>query len=54
VLELVQAEDAADRASGKKLRDIKKEAVVRLCEQVYRAHLLINSRDFMTIMMLGF
>lgn len=36
VLDLVQAEDAAERASGKKLRDIKKEAVVRLCEQAYR------------------
>ncbi len=36
MLDLVKAEDAAERASGKKLRDIKKEAVVRLCEQAYR------------------
>lgn len=36
VLDLVRTEDAAERAAGKKLRDIKKEAAVRLCEQAYK------------------
>lgn len=35
VLDLVGAEDAMERAKGKKLRDIKKEAVARLCTQAY-------------------
>lgn len=33
ILDIVQAQDAADRASGKKLRDIKAEAIVRLLTQ---------------------
>ncbi len=33
VLDLVQASEAMDRAEGKKLRQIKKEAVARLCRQ---------------------
>jgi hypothetical protein len=32
-LDLVRPEDAADRAKGKRLRELKKEAVARLCEQ---------------------
>ena len=36
VLDLVQAKDAQERAKGKKLRDIKKEAVARLFKQAYR------------------
>jgi hypothetical protein len=36
VLDLVRTDDIKERAAGKKLRDIKKEAVVRLCEQAYR------------------
>jgi len=35
VLDLVQPQDAIDRAAGKKLRPIKKEAVARLCTQAY-------------------
>lgn len=35
VLDLVQQQDAADRADGKKLRDIKKEATARLCRQAF-------------------
>lgn len=35
VLDLVGAHDALERANGKKLRDIKKEAVARLCTQAY-------------------
>jgi len=35
VLDLVQQHDAADRAEGKKLRDVKKEASARLCFQAY-------------------
>ena len=35
VLDLVQGRDAADRAAGKKLRDMKIEAVARMCTQSY-------------------
>jgi molybdenum-dependent DNA-binding transcriptional regulator ModE len=35
VLDLIRAEDAAERAQGKRLRDMKKEAVARLCRQAY-------------------
>jgi len=36
VLDIVQpTEDAEDRAKGKKLRELKKEAVARLCKQAY-------------------
>ncbi len=36
ILDLVQDKDALDRASGKKLKDVKKEAVVRLNKQAYK------------------
>ncbi len=36
VLDLVQSCDAGDRAGGKRLRDMKKEAVARLCKQAYK------------------
>jgi predicted transcriptional regulator len=35
VLDLVQGCDAADRAAGKKLREMKIEAVARMCQQSY-------------------
>jgi len=35
VLDLVQDVDAGERAMGKRIRDIKKEAVARLCNQAY-------------------
>ncbi len=35
VLTLVQETDASERANGKKLRDMKSEAAVRLCNQAY-------------------
>lgn len=35
VLDLVQPHDAADRASGKRLREIKKDAAARLCCQAF-------------------
>ncbi len=35
-LDLVQTQDVLDRANGKKLRDLKKEAIVRLCKQAYQ------------------
>jgi predicted transcriptional regulator len=35
VLDLVQSQDALERAKGKKLRVIKKEAVARLCKQAF-------------------
>ena len=36
VLDLVRSEDALERAKGKRLRVIKKEAVARLCKQAYK------------------
>ncbi len=35
VLDLVQDVDARERAEGKRVRDVKKEAVARLCSQAY-------------------
>jgi len=35
ILDLIQPQDAADRADGKKLRVIKKEAAARLCRQAF-------------------
>ena len=35
VLTLVQETDAMDRAHGKKLRELKKEAIARLCQEAY-------------------
>lgn len=35
VLDLVQSQDAMDRAKGKKLREIKKEATGRICRQAF-------------------
>lgn len=35
ILDLVQQQDAAERADGKRLRDIKKEATGRLCRQAF-------------------
>jgi predicted transcriptional regulator len=35
VLDLVRSEDALERAKGKKLRVIKKEAVARMCKQAF-------------------
>ncbi|MCQ2050355.1 MAG: DUF1670 domain-containing protein [Candidatus Saccharibacteria bacterium] len=35
VLTLVQDTDAMDRAHGKKLRELKKEAIARLCQEAY-------------------
>jgi DNA-binding CsgD family transcriptional regulator len=35
VLDLIQQQDVIDRADGKKLRDIKKEAAGRLCRQAF-------------------
>ena len=34
-LDLVQSQDILDRANGKKLRELKKQAVARLCTQAY-------------------
>lgn len=35
VLDLVQPHDASERAKGKKIREIKKEAVARMCKQSF-------------------
>jgi len=35
ILELVQSSDAQDRANGKKLREMKREAVARMCKQAF-------------------
>lgn len=36
VLDLIQPNDALDRAHGKRLREIKKEATARLCSQAFK------------------
>lgn len=35
ILDLIRTEDIVERANGKRLRDMKKEAVARLCKQAY-------------------
>lgn len=35
ILNLIQAGDALERAKGKKLRIIKKEAIARMCKQAF-------------------
>lgn len=35
ILDLVKSTDALERSKGKKLKDIKKEAIARLCKQAY-------------------
>jgi len=45
VLDLVRPQDAIDRASGKKLRDIKKEATARLCTQTYEQEGCITNAE---------
>jgi hypothetical protein len=35
ILDLIRTEDIVERANGKKLRNIKKEAVARLCKQAF-------------------
>jgi len=35
VLDLIRTEDIVERANGKRLRDMKKEAVARLCKQAF-------------------
>ena len=45
VLELVQEQDPLDRAKGKKLREIKKEAVARLHHQAYEQSGCLTSAE---------
>ena len=35
ILDLIRSEDIVERANGKRLRDMKKEAVARLCKQAF-------------------
>lgn len=45
VLDLVQGTDAKDRAEGKRLREIKREAVARLFQQAYRQDGVLTNAD---------
>jgi transposase-like protein len=45
VLDLVQGADAKDRAKGKKLREIKREAVARLFQQAYQQDGVLTNAD---------
>jgi len=50
VLDLVQDSDAMERASGKKLRDVRKEAVARLCRQAYEQGGCLSASDIAVLM----
>lgn len=45
ILDLVQPRDAEERAEGRKLREMKKEAVARLCEQAYEQEGCLTSAE---------
>lgn len=50
VLDLVQSQDVLDRANGKKLRDIKKEAAARLCKQAYEQNGCLTNAEIAVIL----
>ena len=45
VLDLVRSSDAMERAKGKKLRDMKKEAIARMCKQAYEQDGCLTSAE---------
>lgn len=45
ILDLVQAQDALDRAGGKRLREVKRDAVVRLFQQAYQQEGVLTNGD---------
>jgi len=53
VLDLVQSQDAADRADGKRLREVKKEAVARLCRQTYEQDGCITNAELAILLKLS-
>lgn len=50
VLTLVQSEDAMDRARGKKLREIKKDATARLCREAYAQNGCLTETELAVIL----
>ena len=50
VIDLVQTCDAKERAEGKKLKEIKKEAVVRICKQVDKQDGCITNAELAIIL----
>jgi DNA-binding CsgD family transcriptional regulator len=50
VLDIVQSQDVMDRANGKKLRDIKKEATARLCRQTYEQDGCLTNAEIAVIL----
>jgi len=50
VLDLVQNIDAADRAAGKRLREVKKDAVARLCRQAYEQNGCLTNTELAVLL----
>jgi Mn-dependent DtxR family transcriptional regulator len=50
ILDLVQPQDALDRAGGKKLREVKQDAVVRLFQQAYQQDGVLTNSDLAVLL----
>jgi len=50
ILDLVQSQDALDRAGGKRLREIKQDAVVRLFQQAYQQDGVLTNGDLAVLL----
>lgn len=50
ILDLVQSQDAQDRGAGKKLREIKQDAVVRLFQQAYKQDGVLTNSDLAVLL----
>ena len=50
ILDLVQSQDALDRAGGKKLREVKQDAVVRLFQQAYQQDGVLTNSDLAVLL----
>lgn len=50
ILDLVQGQDALDRAARKKLREVKQEAVVRLFQQAYQQDGVLTNADIAVLL----
>lgn len=53
MLDLVQPQDSLERAQGKKLRLIKKEAVARLCQQAYQQNGCLTQAEIAILLKLA-
>jgi hypothetical protein len=53
VLDLVTPQDAAERAAGKKLRDLKIDAVARLCTQAYEQDGCLTNAELAILLKVG-